>query len=49
MAKKDSKKSRENFNYRIFRIDEEASKDSIRPKKITMKRIYAEDADDAFA
>ena len=49
MAKKDSKKSCENFNYRIFRIDEEASKDSIRPKKITMKRIYAEDADDAFA
>lgn len=42
------KKRCENFNYRIFRIDEEASKSRYHPKKITMKRIYAEDADDAF-
>ena len=48
MAKK-NKKTCENFNYRIFRVDEEASKSRYRPKKITMKRIYAEDADDAFA
>lgn len=49
MAKK-NKKTCENFNYRIFRVDEEASKGRYRrPKKITMKRIYAEDADDAFA
>ena len=48
MAKK-NKKTCENFNYRIFRVDEEASKSRHRPKKITMKRIYAEDADDAFA
>ena len=48
MAKK-NKKTCENFNYRIFRVDEEASKGRYRrPKKITMKRIYAEDADAAY-
>lgn len=49
MNNKTNTKHTENFNYRIFRVDEEASKGRYRPKKITMKRIYAEDVDDAVA
>ena len=44
-----SEASKKEKNYRIFRVDEEATRGKrILPKKITMIRIYAKDNDDAY-